>query len=490
MQIRVIRIANFMNQPSKKFYITTPIYYVNDKPHIGHAYTTIAADVLARLHRQIGEETFFLTGTDEHGVKIAQAAEAAGQTPQAFVDEIAAKFSLAWDTLEISNDRFIRTTEPTHIQAVEKTLQYLYDQGDIYLGQYEGLYCRGCEQFKTEKELVDGKCPDHKIVPEKMSEETYIFRMSKYSGELLAKIEDDELQISPSTRKNEIVSFYKKEGLQDISFSRKNVKWGIPLPWDKSHTTYVWADAFLNYLTGLDWQGPQGKAAKLWPADLQLMSKDIMRVHATIWPAMLLALKLPIQKKIFVHGFFTIGDEKMSKSLGNVIDPNDWVAKYGSDAVRYFLLREVPFGQDGDVSEEKLKVRYNADLANGLGNLVSRVTDMIEKYLEGDIGEAVRSPKDLSVASEGFFNLEFDRGLTKIWEEIAWANQLIDKAKPWELNKTDPAKVKELLLNLAALLHDIALKLSPVMPETADKIRKLLESGDIKKAEPLFAKID
>ncbi len=479
-----------MDEDRKKFYITTPIYYVNDKPHIGHAYTTVAADVLARLHRQLGEETFFLTGTDEHGLKISQAAESAGQTPKEFVDEVSAKFSFAWDSLQISNDRFIRTTEAEHIQAVEKALQFMYEKGDIYLGKYEGLYCKGCEQFKKEKDLVDGKCPDHKIVPEKMSEETYMFKLSKYQKDLLDRIEHDDIKILPYTKKNEILSFYKTEGLEDISFSRKNVKWGIPLPWDKSHTTYVWADAFLNYLTGLDWKGPKDKVSNFWPVDYQLMSKDILRVHATIWPAMLLSLGLELPKVLFIHGFFTIGNEKMSKSLGNVIDPNDWVAKFGSDAVRYFLLREVPFGQDGDVSEEKLKTRFNGDLANGLGNLFSRTTNMIEKYLDGQVEEFFKSPKDLSEASEAFYNLDFSHGLTLIWKEIAWANQLIDKAKPWELVKTEPGKVKELLLNLTALLLDIASRLAPVMPETADKIRSLLESGEVKKPEPLFLKID
>jgi len=474
----------------EKFYVTTPIYYVNDKPHIGHAYTTIAADVLARLHRLLGHETFFLTGTDEHGVKISQAAETAGLSPKEFTDQIAAKFSFAWDTLSVAPDRFIRTTEEGHMKAVSEALQFMYDKGDIYLGQYEGMYCRGCEQFKTERDLVDGKCPDHKTVPEKMSEDTYMFKLSKYSQILLEKIEDGDFQVLPESKKNEIVSFYKQDGLSDISFSRKNVKWGIPLPWDPSHTTYVWADAFLNYLTGLGWTGPKGELPEMWPATVQLMSKDILRVHATIWPAMLLSMGIPLPQALFVHGFFTVGGQKMSKSLGNAIDPNDWAVKYGPDAVRYFLLREVPFGQDGDVSEEKLKARFNGDLANGLGNLFSRTTNMIEKYMEGRIDDFVGSPKDMSEATSAFYNLGFAEGLTKIWQEIAWANQLIDKSKPWELVKTDPKKVNELLLNLAALLHDIAFRLSPVMPDTAEKMRQVLESGDIKKAEPLFQKME
>jgi len=482
-------MKNSLDQP-QKFYITTPIYYVNDKPHIGHAYTTVAADVLARLHRQLGRPVFFLVGTDEHGAKIAQVAEKAGSTPKDFTDEIAAKFALAWDRLDISNDRFIRTTELPHMQAVMKALQFMYDKGDIYLGKYEGLYCRGCEQFKTLKELVDGKCPLHKIEPERLSEETYMFRMSKYRDQLLEKIESDEFQIMPASRKNEMLSFYKTEGLEDVSFSRKNVKWGIPLPWDDSHTAYVWADAFLNYLTGLDWTGPGSAVPEFWPADVQLMSKDILRVHATIWPAMLLSLELPLPSKLFIHGFFTVEGQKMSKSLGNAIDPEDWVDRFGSDAVRYFLLREVPFGQDGDVSEDKLKARYNGDLANGLGNLFSRTTNMIEKYLDGEIDPTYRSPRDLSDASDDLGRMDFSTGLIKIWDEIAWANQLIDKAKPWELFKTEPDKVKELLLQLGALLYDIALRLAPVMPGTANTMRQVLESEKITKAEPLFLKIE
>ncbi|MDP2736832.1 MAG: class I tRNA ligase family protein, partial [bacterium] len=305
----------------KKFYITTPVYYVNDVPHIGHTYTTVAADVLARYHRALGEETFFLTGTDEHGAKIEAKAEEMKLEPKQYADKIAAAFKKAWQELNISNDGFLRTTDPAHMKAVQKALQYMYDKGDIYLGKYEGLYCRGCEQYKNERDLINGECPDHKVAPEKMSEECYNFKLSKYQDELLEKIKKDEFLILPANRKNEIVSFYEKEGLEDISFSRKNVNWGIPIPWDTSHTVYVWADAFLNYLTGLSWNGEAGSAPfnkggkgdlKFWPASVQLMSKDILRVHTTIWAAMLLSLKLPLPEKIFVHGYFQINAQKMS----------------------------------------------------------------------------------------------------------------------------------------------------------------------------------
>jgi methionyl-tRNA synthetase len=475
-----------------KFYITTPIYYVNDKPHIGHAYTTIAADVLARLHRQIGHNTFFLTGTDEHGSKIETAAKNANKTPQQFVDEISAKFSMAWDMMNVVPDRFIRTTDENHVKAVQKALERMKETGDVYLGSYEGMYCKGCEQFKTERDLVDGKCPDHKTVPEKMSEETYMFKLSKYQKILQEKIESDEFQILPFQRKNEILSFYKNEGLQDVSFSRKNVSWGIPIPWDPSHTVYVWADAFLNYLTGIDWDGGEKIKSDYWPADVQLMSKDILRVHATIWPAMLLSLGIPLPRVLFIHGFFTIAGQKMSKTLGNVIDPVEWAQKYGPDVVRYYLLREVPFGQDGDVSEEKLKSRYNSDLANGLGNFFSRVTNMVEKFFEGNLeAELNKSPKDLSQVSEAFYSLNFSQGLTTAWEAIAWADGLIDKSKPWELFKTEPQKVKELLISLCALLYEVSFRLSPVMPETCNIIRKTLESERITKPEqPLFPKFE
>jgi methionyl-tRNA synthetase len=473
----------------KKYYITTPIYYVNDKPHIGHAYTTIAADVLARLHRQLGEDVFFQTGTDEHGAKIAQAAEKSGKTPQEFVDEVSAKFSFAWDQLGIAPDDFIRTTEQRHKQAVEKFLNLLKDSGKIYEGEYEGLYCVGHEAFIKETDLVNGVCPDHKTKPELIKEKNWFFKLSDYGKEIQKLIDQEKFKIFPESRRNEVLSFIK-QGLEDIAISRPNVKWGIPLPWDKQQTIYVWVEALFNYCSIIGFGEDQEKFEKYWPADIQIMAKDIIKFHCIIWPALLLAVKLPLPKGVFAHGFFTIDGQKISKTIGNIIDPNDWVAKYGADAVRYFLLREVPFGQDGDVSEEKLKARFNGDLANGLGNLFSRTTNMIEKYLDGNIDELGATPKDLARASEAFYNLNFSEGLVAIWEEIAWANQLIDKAKPWELVKEHPDKVKELLLNLAALLLDIALKLSPIMPETSDKIRRILESGDIKKPEPLFKKIE
>ncbi|MBX4187271.1 MAG: methionine--tRNA ligase [Candidatus Doudnabacteria bacterium] len=476
-----------MDEPRKKFYITTPIYYVNDKPHIGSAYPTIVADVLARLHRQVGEDVFFQTGTDEHGAKIAAAAEKAGKTPKEFADEISAKFSFAWDQLGIAPDKFIRTTDTEHTEAVAVFLEKLKDSGKIYEGEYKGLYCVGHEAFIKESDLVNGVCPDHKTKPELISEKNWFFKLSYYQKILEEKIEDGDLVIRPDTRKNEVLSFIRS-GLEDIAISRPNVKWGIPLPWDGKQTTYVWVEALFNYCSGIGYKSDREQFKKFWPADIHLVGKDLTRFHCIIWPALLLAVGEEIPKQVFAHGFFTINGEKISKSLGNAIDPNDWVAKFGSDAVRYFLLREVPFGQDGDVSEEKLKTRFNGDLANGLGNLFSRVTNMIEKYLDGDIPDFVKSPKDLSQASEAFNNLYFSEGLALIWKEIAWANQLIDKSKPWELVKEHPEKVKELLLNLAALLLDIALKLSPVLPETSNTIRQILESGDIKKPKPLFLK--
>jgi methionyl-tRNA synthetase len=505
-----------------KFYITTPIYYVNDVPHVGSAYTTIAADVLVRYHKMIGDKTFFLTGTDEHGAKVEAQAKEAGKEPQKFVDEVAAKFQLAWDELNIGNDNFLRTTDPGHIKAVQKALQFMYDKGDIYKGKYEGLYCRGCEQYKSEKDLVDGKCPEHNTVPEKMSEECYMFKLSKYQNELLDKIKSDEFKIRPKARKNEMLSFYEKEGLNDIAFSRKKVKWGIPLPWDTSHTVYVWGDAFLNYLTGLGWSGPpsnsplskggeteeisppyQGGGSgrlKMWPPDVQLMSKDIrrvhttiwpMRVHTTIWPAMVLGLGLKLPKQLFIHGFFLVNGQKMSKSLGNVIRPEEMVKKYGVDATRYLLMSAATFGKDGDIGWGKFDEKYNADLANGIGNLVARSITLVEKMqnvkiklVKTDGSEVIawnknkinhskqikRTWKIITLArmSDNYLNVEGALRLILVLERFV--DNYITETKPWELIEMKDSQLGSVMYNILEHIRHIAWMLWPFMPETADKI--------------------
>lgn len=508
----------------RKFYITSPIFYVNANPHIGHTYTMVAADILARYHRMIGDRVFLLAGTDEHGAKIEEKAKELGKEPKEFVDEISARFSIAWDMLDISNDNFIRTTDESHKKAAQDALQYMYDKGDIYKGEYEGLYCRGCEQFKAENDLVDGLCPDHKTAPETMSEECYMFKMSQHQDELVRKIESDEFRILPAERKNEILSFLK-EKLQDVSFSRKNVKWGIPLPWDGSHTAYVWADAFLNYLTGLGWEGPKEKMPEMWPADLHLMSKDILRVHATIWPAMLLSLGLPLPKTLFIHGFFLVDGQKMSKSLGNVIAPEDLVKKYGVDATRYLLASATSFGHDGDIGWAKFDERFNADLANGLGNLVSRSLTLVEKMKEAGINLEKKDGK------ENFDGVDFDHSVLGMWkdyqehfaqfridlslktaeEQIRFLDGYITATKPWALIKNNDGRVGAVMYNVLERLRHISWMILPFMPNTAEKIwaglgsdpqgemkkelKEVIEWGglnvgaDIKKTESLFPRI-
>lgn len=493
-----------------KFYITTPIYYVNDIPHIGSAYTTIAADVLARWHKLNGDRTFFLTGTDEHGAKIETKAREAGKEPQVFVDAIADKFKTTWQNMNISNDRFIRTTETEHIKAVQASLQYMYDKGDIYQGRYEGLYCKGCEQFKSERDLVDGKCTDHGTVPEKMSEDCYMFKLAKYKDELLEKIKNDELKINPPERKNEVASFYEREGLNDIAFSRKNVSWGIPLPWDENQTAYVWADAFLNYLTGLGWQGPdtprpadarrpsqEGNQFELWPADLHLMSKDILRVHSTIWPAMLLSLDLPLPKEIFVHGFFLVDGKKMSKSLGNVIRPEEMIKRYGVDATRYLLISATPFGHDGDVSWEKFDIKFNSDLANGLGNLVARVSNLLEKNeisinLDFDVLSRASSPDGMKTGKYNDYKTamagcRLDTALTAIWQEIKKADEHLTANAPWKM--VDKEEIKKVLASTAQDIYEIAWLLEPFMPTAAKTIKEQFSEKNVKKGESLFPRI-
>jgi len=480
-----------------KFYITTPIYYVNDKPHIGHAYTTVLADVLARYHRLMGEEVFFLVGTDEHGAKIEAAAEQAGKSPREFCDENVEAFREAWKSLDISYSNFIRTTDSSHEKAVSNALDYLYKKDFIYKGVYKGLYCRGCEQYKTDDDLVDGKCPDHQTEPEVMEEESYFFRLSQFGGELERSISGGKLKIEPAERKNEVLSFIRN-GLQDISISRKKIKWGVPLPFDKKFTTYVWVDAFLNYLTGLGWDGKisprpplkkggERRGLKFWPPDVQLMSKDILRVHATIWPALLLALKIPLPKKLYIHGFFTINGQKMSKSLGNVIWPKQLTEKFGADGTRYLLMSSLADGHDGDISWEKLTAKYNTDLANELGNLVSRVMNLAKGFeiAVRDGSLKIKSEKVRKLLDE----IKPKEVLDEIWKEVDWANKYVEETRLWELVKTNKKQAKRVLEELLAGLINIAENLKPFMPETAERVIKILESGEIKKGEILFPRI-
>lgn len=464
-----------------KYYITTPIYYVNDRAHSGHAYTTVAADVLARWHKQQKKEVFILTGTDEYGAKIAAAAAAAGKSEKEFVDEKTQLFKDVWQKLNIEYNNFLRTTDPAHIAAVQTAIQHLKDKGLIYKGQYEGLYCQGCEQYKTSDDLIDGKCPEHQIEPQLMKEESYFFKLSQFEKQLKEKIESDELEIKPTERKNEVLSFINK-GLKNISISRANVSWGVPLPFDKNYTLYVWLDAFLNYLTGLGWKGGAGDAPKFFPPDIQLMSKDILRVHATIWPALLLALELPLPKKIFVHGYFTVQGQKMSKSLGNVIWPEDLVEKFGINGSRYLLMSLLTYGQDGDISWEKLTERYNADLANGLGNLVSRISKLNEN-VKAKTGKERPKIKNLDKL---FSEIKLKEILDKIWEQINWANKYIEEKKLWELVKTNPGEGKKVLSELLSLISEIAQAISCFMPETSVKIKEILKKGE---GKPLFPRV-
>ncbi|MCX6812205.1 MAG: methionine--tRNA ligase [Candidatus Berkelbacteria bacterium] len=473
---------------NKKFYITTPIYYVNDKPHVGSAYTTIAADVLARFYRARGDEVFFLTGVAEHGSKIAASAEKAGKEPEEFVDEMAPKFKSAWKKLNISNDDFIRTTEPRHEKAVEKFFIKLKESGKLYEKDYEGLYCVGHEAFVKQSDLVDGVCPEHKTKPEIVKEKNWFFKLSEYGEILTKKIKSDELIIAPDERKNEVLSFIS-QGLEDIAVSRQNAKFALPLPWDKNQTIYVWLDELFNYCSAICYGEDVREFHRFWPADLHLVGKDIIKFHCVIWPALLLAIGEEIPRKVFAHGFFTSGGAKMSKSLGNVLDPVELAEKYCVDAVRYFLLREVPFGQDGDVSEEKLAARYQSDLANGLGNLLQRTISMINKYKirisksETNEEKPETNIKILNLIEE----LKFDQALTEIWKVIAELNQFIDQSKPWELAKSDSGKLVEVLSEVHRSLSNLVTPISYFMPETADKMKHQLETL---KPEPLFPRIE
>ena len=461
-----------------KFYITTPIYYVNDNPHIGHAYTTVASDVLARWHRLLGEEVFFLTGTDEHGQKIFEAAKSRGREPKAYCDEIVGGFRTAWQRLKISNDGFIRTTDPAHENVVKKILDELYKRNEIYKAKYKGMYCVQCERFLTATELVEGLCPDHKVKPVEHSEENYFFRLGKYREKLIEIISDasrpEHFEVSPEGRKNEILGKLKI-GLEDMSISRASVSWGIPLSFDGSQTTYVWVDALLNYISGIGYNSDNSDFNKLWPADVHLMAKDILWLHVVLWPAMLLAIGLPLPKKVYAHGFFTVNGQKMSKTIGNVIEPGKLIEKFGVDAARYLLLSAFPFGTDGDFSLEGLVEKYNSDLANNIGNLVARVMTMINKYTDGEIPEGGKNGSEAVLAEfrpiKGYFeNLEFHRVVETIQKTANLANSYIEEKAPWNMAKTKSPELNGVLYNLCEIIWVMSHYLYPFMPETAENI--------------------
>jgi methionyl-tRNA synthetase len=469
---------------SDNFYLTTPIYYPNAPPHLGSAGTTMMADAMCRYHRLRGDRVWFLTGTDEHGDKIAQVAAKAGVSPQSFVDRIAALYKEEWRRLGITNDDFIRTTEPRHEKVVQEILQELWDRGEIYLGEYSGQYCYGCERFYTEKEIVDGKCPDHQTPLTFIKENNYLFRMSKYQARLVKHLEDHPDFIQPDRYRNEVLGFLR-EPLQDLSISRPRARleWGIPLPFDESHVTYVWFDALINYVSALGY--PDGEKYKtFWPRAFHLIGKDIVKAHGIYWPTMLWAANLPLYRGLRVHGFWSVEGRKMSKSLGNVVGAWTLAEKYGREVIRYFVLREMPFGLDADFSEEAVVGRLNADLANDLGNLVSRATTVIVNFGGGAVpAPGPTGPEEAALAeawgralsdvAKAMDEFAFHRALAAIWEFIGGVNRYVDAQAPWALAK-DPARAERLrtvLWTLAESLRGLGIVLDPFLPEAAGKIR-------------------
>jgi len=486
----------------RTFYLTTPIYYVNSRPHLGHAGATIMADAMCRYRRLRGDRAYFLTGTDEHGDKIAQAAAAAGVTPQAHADTYAAMFRDTWRRLGISNDDFIRTTEPRHKAVVQAILQKLYDAGEIYFGEYGGWYCYGCERFYTEKEIVDGKCPDHQTPLSFIKEKNYFFRMSKYQAWLIKHLEDHPGFIQPERYRNEVLGFLR-EPLQDLSISRPKARlqWGIPLPFDDQYVTYVWFDALINYVSALGY--PDGALYKeLWPHAEHLIGKDILKPHGVYWPTMLKAAGIPLYQRLNVHGYWTIGGGKMSKSVGNVVEAFQLTDKYGHDAFRYFLLREMTFGLDASFSEEAFVGRLNADLANDLGNLASRATTMIVNFgggrapqpgPESDEDKTVQTALEQTArgVDDAMEDFAFQRALAAIWEFLGVVNRYVDASAPWALAK-DPAKrgrLDTVLYTLAESLRCISILIDPFLPDAAGRIRGAVGGGSPRLADLAWGRL-